>query len=123
MILSAETRMLSTASMKMDVQAAIWRGPAQEAATAAAQMNDPELRLSMLAIAASYAAMAKRAASTVTARDQGKLRVAACAAASKSASSPPPGPLRPRPRGRNGYADWRVFARPAATHSCSVRGD
>ena len=47
--------------MDMNVQAAIWRGLAHEAATAAAQMRDPELRLSILTIAASYEAMAKRA--------------------------------------------------------------
>lgn len=48
--------------MNMDIQAVIWRGMAQDAANAAAQMHDPELRLSLLAIASSYEAMAKRAA-------------------------------------------------------------
>ena len=47
--------------MNMTVQATIWRGLAQEAATAAAQMNDAQLRLTMLSIAASYKAMAKHA--------------------------------------------------------------
>ena len=49
--------------MNMTIQATIWRGLAHEAARAAAQMHDPELRISMLSIAASYEGMAKRAES------------------------------------------------------------
>ena len=47
--------------MDMNIQAVIWRGLAQEAAAAAAQVHDPELRLSMLIVSAGYETMAKRA--------------------------------------------------------------
>lgn len=47
--------------MSMDVQAAIWRDVAEKTVAVAAQLRDPELRLSMLTIAANYEVMAKRA--------------------------------------------------------------
>jgi hypothetical protein len=60
--------------MDMNVQAAIWRGLAQEAAKAAEQLKDPELRLSLLSIAEKYEGMAQRA-EAMTGRDRSPIRV------------------------------------------------
>jgi hypothetical protein len=45
----------------MGVQADIWRDLANKVALAAAELHDPQLRLSMLYIAAGYEALAKHA--------------------------------------------------------------
>lgn len=45
----------------MGVQAEIWRDLANKVALAAAELHDPQLRLSMLYIAAGYEALAKHA--------------------------------------------------------------
>jgi hypothetical protein len=58
--------MVLSVFMEMSIQADIWRDMARKAAFAAAEMHDPDLRLSMLSIAASYEAMAKRAEAMAT---------------------------------------------------------
>jgi hypothetical protein len=53
--------MISAAFVETNIAAAIWRDLARQSALVASQLRDPNLRLSMLAIAAGYETMAERA--------------------------------------------------------------